>query len=250
MAAGSARVAMVTGACSGIGRATAAAFVRRGYTTALVDIDEGGASDLAGELGQAGQCDFFKCDVASDMSVHETVDSIVSRYGRLDAAFNAAGIAGSGGARVGESSLDDWNRVIAVDLTGVWLCMRYQIPEIVKSGGGSVVNCSSTAGIRGAATMAPYTAAKHGVVGLTKAIALEYAGLGVRVNCVCPASVDTPMFRRTLSPEVIEQLIAASPVGRLGQPEEIADTVLWLCDDSPGFLTGQAIAIDGGMTAR
>jgi NAD(P)-dependent dehydrogenase (short-subunit alcohol dehydrogenase family) len=174
---------------------------------------------------------------------------VVAKYGRLDAAFNSAGIDGEHGNLTAEGTMENWNRVIAVDLTGTWSCMRYQIPAIIDSGGGAIVNCASVAGLRAAPTVSAYTAAKHGVVGLTRVAAREYASQGLRVNAICPGTVDTPMFRRSMSPEVIDTLISAAPIGRLAEAGEIADIALWLCDDAPGFLTGQAIAVDGGMGA-
>ena len=189
------------------------------------------------------------CDVTDDANVADAVARTVAIYGRLDAAFNSAGIDGEHGKPTAECTMANWNRVIAVDLTGTWSCMRYQIPAIIDAGGGSIVNCASVAGLRAAPTVPAYTAAKHGVVGLTKVAAREYASQGLRVNAICPGTVDTPMFRKSMSPEVIENLLTATPIGRLAEASEIADIALWLCDDAPGFLTGQAIAVDGGMGA-
>ncbi|TDC98402.1 SDR family oxidoreductase [Actinomadura sp. 7K507] len=243
------KVVFVTGAGSGIGRAAAEAFVRRGYATALADMDEEAGRGAEAELRRLGECGFFPCDVTDDETVRAAVARAVATYGRLDAAFNAAGIDGESGKPTAECTMENWNRVIAVDLTGTWSCMRYQLPEIVKAGGGSIVNCASVAGLRAAATLPAYTAAKHGVVGLTRGAAREYARSGVRVNAICPGTVDTPMFRRSMPPDVIERLVSANPVGRLAEASEIADIALWLCDDAPGFLTGQAIAVDGGTGA-
>jgi NAD(P)-dependent dehydrogenase (short-subunit alcohol dehydrogenase family) len=173
----------------------------------------------------------------------------VAAYGRLDAAFNAAGIDGEHGKPTAECTMENWNRVIAVDLTGTFSCMRYQIPAMIDSGGGSIVNCASVAGLRAGPTVPAYTAAKHGVVGLTRVAAREYASQGIRVNAICPGTVDTPMFRRSMPPDAITRLLANTPVGRLAEASEIADIALWLCDDAPGFLTGQAIAVDGGVGA-
>jgi NAD(P)-dependent dehydrogenase (short-subunit alcohol dehydrogenase family) len=239
----------VTGAASGIGRAAAEAFVRRGYATALADLNEEGGRKAEAELRALGECAFFECDVSSDHSVRDAVHGAVATYGGLDAAFNAAGIDGEHGKPVAESTMENWNRVIAVDLTGTFSCLRYELPAIVASGGGSVVNCASVAGLRGAPTVSAYTAAKHGVVGLTRAAAREYAQHGVRVNAICPGTVDTPMFRASMTPEVIERLVATNPTGRLADADEIAQIALWLCEDAPGFLTGQAIAVDGGAGA-
>jgi NAD(P)-dependent dehydrogenase (short-subunit alcohol dehydrogenase family) len=243
------KVVFVTGAASGIGRAAAEAFVRRGYATALADLNEEGGRKAEAELRALGECAFFECDVSDDDSVRDALHGAVATYGGLDAAFNAAGIDGEHGKPVAESTMENWNRVIAVDLTGTFSCLRYELPAIVASGGGSVVNCASVAGLRGAPTVSAYTAAKHGVVGLTRAAAREYAQHGVRVNAICPGTVDTPMFRASMTPEVIERLVATNPTGRLADADEIAQIALWLCEDAPGFLTGQAIAVDGGAGA-
>ena len=243
------KVAFVTGAASGIGRAAAEAFVRRGYATALADVDDEAGAKAEAELRAFGECTFFRCDVTDDDTVRDAVRRAVETYGRLDAAFNAAGIDGEHGKPTAECTMENWNRVLAVDLTGTFSCMRYELPEIVKVGGGSVVNCASVAGLRAAPTVPAYTAAKHGVVGLTKAAAKEYARAGVRVNVICPGTVDTPMFRTSMAPKVVERLIAGNPVGRLAEASEIAEVALWLCDDAPGFLTGQAITVDGGAGA-
>jgi NAD(P)-dependent dehydrogenase (short-subunit alcohol dehydrogenase family) len=243
------RVVMVTGAGSGIGRAAVERFVRRGYATALVDVNEEAVRDAAAELKLRGECTFFRCDVTDDAAVQETVARILDWYGRLDAAFNAAGIDGEHGKATADSSLANWNRVIAVNLTGTWSCMRYEIPAIIESGGGSIVNCASVAGLRAAPTVSAYAASKHGVIGLSRTAAREYAELGVRINAICPGTVDTPMFRRAFSAETVRELVAANPVGRLAAAEEIAATAVWLCDDAPGFLTGETIAVDGGLGA-
>lgn len=243
------KVAVVTGAGSGIGKAAAEAFVRHRYATALLDVNADAGRAVASQLADLGECRFFFCDVADDDRVREAVAEVVSMYGRLDVAFNAAGIDGEHGKPTAECTMENWNRVIAVDLTGTWSCMRYELPEIVKAGGGSIVNCASVAGIRAAPTVPAYTAAKHGVVGLTRAAAREYAPYGVRVNAICPGTVDTPMFRHSMAPDVIDRLVSANPTRRLAEATEIAEVALWLCEDAPGFLTGQAIAVDGGAGA-
>ncbi len=243
------KVVFVTGAGSGIGRAAAEAFARRGYAVALGDVDEEAGAKVEAELNHWGTATFIPCDVTDDALVADAVARTVATYGRLDAAFNSAGIDGEHGKPTAEGTMENWNRVIAVDLTGTWSCMRYQIPAIIETGGGAIVNCASVAGLRAAPTVSAYTAAKHGVVGLTKVAAREYASQGLRINAICPGTVDTPMFRASMSPEVIENLLAATPVGRLAEAAEIADTAVWLCDDAPGYLTGQAIAVDGGMGA-
>lgn len=243
------RAAFVTGAGSGIGRAAAAAFVARGYATALIDRDVAAGERAQAELRETGECVFLACDVTDDAAVARAVAATVERYGRLDAAFNAAGVDGEHAATA-DGSLENWNRVIAIDLTGLWSCMRHQIPAMLASGGGSIVNCASVAGLVGAPLCSAYVAAKHGVVGLTKTAALEYARQGIRVNAVCPGMIDTPMSRAGLTPDLTAALLAESAIGRLGEPEEVAAAVIWLCDEAPGFLTGQAIAVDGAWTAR
>jgi NAD(P)-dependent dehydrogenase (short-subunit alcohol dehydrogenase family) len=244
------KVALVTGASSGIGRATAELFVARGYATALVDRDDDAGRVVETQLRKSGECVFIRCDVTDDGAVREAVEQAVGLYGRLDAAFNAAGIDGEAGKPTADCSMENWNRVMAIDLTGLWSCMRYEIPQMLKTGGGSIVNCASVAGIVGAPYVSAYVAAKHGVVGLTKAAALEYARQGIRVNAVCPGMIDTPMTRKGLTPEFAAKLLEESPIGRFGRPTEIASAVVSLCDESSSFLTGQAIAVDGGWTAR
>jgi NAD(P)-dependent dehydrogenase (short-subunit alcohol dehydrogenase family) len=242
------RVAFVTGAASGIGRATAHAFLRRGYRVAFADRNADAGARTVTEFGQTGECIFVACDVTDDDSVSNAVARTVDAYGRLDAAFNAAGIDGEHGKRVAEASMENWHRVLAVDLTGTFSCMRHQIPAIIDSGGGSIVNCASTAGVRAAPTVSAYAAAKHGVVGLTRTAAKEYGRDGVRINAICPGTVDTPMFRESMS-GFIDTLVKSTPVGRLADPEEIADVAVWLCDEAPGYLTGQIIPVDGGVGA-
>lgn len=248
--AGQRKVAFVTGAASGLGRATATAFAARGYATVLADRDEASGRKVEAALREAGgDCLFIACDVADDASVKHAIAKTETNYGRLDAAFNAAGIEGDHGKLTADGSLENWHRVLSVDLTGTFHCLRHQIPLMLKSGGGSIVNCASVAGIRGAPTFAAYVAAKHGVVGLTRTAALEYARQGLRVNAICPGTIDTPMNEK-LDRDLLQSLLDSSPMGRLGRPEEIAATVLFLCDDGAAFVTGQAIAVDGAWTAR
>ena len=246
---GDRKVAFVSGASSGIGRAGAAAFIRNGYATALVDNDERLGRAAQAELSAVGECIFIACDVADEDSVRAAVAQVVATYGRLDAAFNAAGINGTQ-APTAACTTENWNRVIAVDLTGVWHCMRNQIPAMLKSGGGAIVNCASSAGLVGTVNLPAYVAAKHGVVGLTKSAALEYVRQGVRVNAVCPGMIDTPMWHRSIPPGVTAALLEASPAGRFGTADEIAAAALWLCSESATFVTGQAIAVDGAWTSQ
>ena len=212
-------------------------------------MNEAAGKEVESELSALGECSFVSCDVSDDDTVRRAVDHAVATYGRLDAAFNAAGIDGEHGKPTAECTMENWSRVLAVDLTGTFSCMRYELPAIIASGGGAIVNCASVAGLRAAATVPAYTAAKHGVVGLTKAAAVEYARVGVRVNAICPGTVDTPMFRNSMPDAVVDRLIRTNPAGRLAQASEIAEIALWLCQDAPGFLTGQAITVDGGASS-
>lgn len=242
------KVVFITGAASGIGRAAADAFVRRGWRTVLADVNEQAGTATEAELAELGDCTFIPCDVTDDDSVASAVAAAVGHYGRLDAAFNAAGIDGEHGKRLADSTMENWHRVMAVDLTGTFSCMRHQIPAIIESGGGSIVNCASTAGLRAAPTVSAYTAAKHGVIGLTRVAAKEYGRAGVRVNAICPGTVDTPMFRASMS-GFVDKLVAGNPVGRLAEASEIASVAVWLCDEAPGYLTGDIITVDGGVGA-
>jgi NAD(P)-dependent dehydrogenase (short-subunit alcohol dehydrogenase family) len=243
------KVAFVTGAASGIGRATAEAFVRAGYRTALADLNEADGAKAEAELSALGEAKFFACNVTDDASVAAAVSGTVAAFGGLHAAFNAAGISGEQGKRVAECSLENWNVVVGVDLTGTFHCMRHQIPAILASGGGAIVNCASVAGLLGAATFGAYVAAKHGVVGLTKAAALEYGRDGLTVNAICPGTVNTAM-NQALPREVLQPVIDANPIPRLAEPSEIAETVLFLCSDGARYFNGQAVAVDGGWTAQ
>lgn len=249
MKQGEDRVAFVTGAGSGIGRATAQAFVEAGYAVALVDRDKGAGLAAQRDLSALGTCRYVACDVTDDASVAGAVAQTLSAYGRLDAAFNAAGIDGEHGKRTADCTLENWHRVIGVDLTGTFYCMRHQIPAMLASGGGSIVNCASVAGLVGAATFAAYVAAKHGVVGLTKTAALEYAREGITVNAICPGTINTQM-NQALPRDLLQGLLDASPMGRLGEPAEIAATALFLCSDGAKFLNGQALAVDGGWITQ
>jgi NAD(P)-dependent dehydrogenase (short-subunit alcohol dehydrogenase family) len=242
------KVALVTGAASGIGRATAEAFVARGYATVLVDREAKSGEKAQETLRRTGECTFLRCDVTNDDEVRGTIEQAVALYGRLDAAFNAAGVNGDM-APLAEGTIENWNRVIAIDLTGVWSCMRYEIRQMLKNGGGSIVNCASVSGLVAAEQLSPYVAAKHGVIGLTKAAAIEYIRQGIRVNAVCPGMISTPMFD-SITPDVASALVGASPAGRFGTPAEIAAAVMWLSDESSSFVVGHALVADGGWTAK
>jgi NAD(P)-dependent dehydrogenase (short-subunit alcohol dehydrogenase family) len=244
------KVILVTGSTYGIGKSTAIAFAERGAKVVLSDWKEDvDTARLIKEKG--GDCLFIQCDVSDEEQVKKLVSGTIAHYGRLDYAFNNAGIEGEGGSTV-DCSTENWDNTISINLKGVWYCMKYQIPEMLKSGGGSIVNNASIAGLVGFAGLPAYVASKHGVVGLTKSAALDYAKQGIRINAVCPGVIHTPMIDRFTGedPAVLEQMVAAKPMGRVGQPEEIADTVVFLCSDASSFITGQALAVDGGWTVH
>ncbi len=247
------KVALVTGAAAGIGKATAFAFAAEGASVALVDSDEQRGGLVADEIREAGgRALFIPADVSQAELANAMVSATMSRFGRLDFAFNNAGIEGDPGPIELCSDLN-WDRTLAVNLTGVFLCMRAEIPAMRDSGGlGAIVNCASIAGLNGFPGLAAYVASKHGVNGLTRSAALELAADGIRVNSVCPGAIETEMIQRIKveQPELIERTVAAHPLGRLGQPEEIAACVIWLCSAGAGFVTGQAIAVDGGYTTQ
>lgn len=251
MTIGKGLVALVTGASAGIGKATAKAFARESYTTVLADVNEGQGRDAAAECErEGGTCQFIRCDVADETSVQNLIGEIVSRFGRLDAAFNNAGIEGALGPTA-DCTTENFDRIIAVNLRGTFFCLREELRQMTKQErGGAIVNCSSIAGLIGFAGIPAYTASKHGVVGLTKNAALEYAKANIRVNAVCPGAIDTAMLDRLMTSGVPrETIVATEPVNRLGTPEEIASAVVWLCSGSASFVTGQALAVDGGWTA-
>jgi NAD(P)-dependent dehydrogenase (short-subunit alcohol dehydrogenase family) len=245
------KVALVTGGGSGIGRASALTFAREGAKVVVADVAvEGGEETVRLIQQHGGEAVFVKADVARAAEVEALVARAVQTYGRLDCAHNNAGIEGAAATTV-DYAEDAWERVIAINLKGVWLCMKYEIPPILKQGGGAIVNTASTAGLVGYRGGSAYVASKHGVVGLTKTAALEYAKAGVRVNAVCPGAIDTPMMGRLTGhrPQRAERMAAAEPVGRMGRPEEIAEAVVWLCSEAASFVTGHAMAVDGGITA-
>ena len=247
------KVALVTGGSSGIGKATALAFARAGYGVVLSDKDSRGGREVLAEIEAAGApAMFVRCDVSDPVEVCDLFEQALSRFGRLDAAFNNAGTEGRTATTL-DCTDENWDQVLAVNLTGVWHCMRFEIRQMLKQeSGGVIVNCASIAGLVGFAGLPAYVASKHGVVGLTRTAALEYATSNIRVNAVCPGAIETPMLERVMDsgPETRAAILAGEPVGRLGKPEEVAAAVLWLCGDGASFTTGQALAVDGGWTAR
>ena len=246
------KVALITGAGSGIGRASALAFAREGAKVAVADIVvEGGEETVRMVKEAGGEAFFIKVDVANAAEVEAMVNAVVDTYGRIDCAYNNAGIEGRL-ASTDEYPEDVFDKVIDINLTGVWLCMKYELPHMLKQGSGAIVNTASGAGLIGVAGMSAYVASKHGVVGLTKTAALEYAKSGIRVNSVCPGLIQTPMVERITAdqPQLGEALVAAEPVGRTGKPEEIAESVVWLSSDAASFVTGHAMSVDGGFVAQ
>ncbi len=246
------KIALVTGGGSGIGRATAIALAREGAKVMIADyVPEGGDGTVNMIKGKGGDASFVRADVSVTKQVEAMVNKTVETYGRIDIAFNNAGIVGRMGNTV-EATEENFDSIIATNLKGVWLCMKYEIPQMLKQGGGAIVNTSSTAGLVAVEAMSAYIASKHGVIGLTKTAALEFAQKNIRVNCVCPGLTNTPMVRRMFDTGQAneQEFLAGEPVGRIGQPEEIAAGVVWLLSDAASFVTGHPLTIDGGSVAR
>lgn len=247
------KVALVTGAATGIGRAAARALGAEGASVIVADVDVERGREVAKEIEDKGGAAFFvETDVSDDASVAACVSRAVEHFGGLDLAFNNAGIEGVP-AITHECTPENWQRTLGVNLNGVWFCMRHEIPAMLERGRGAIVNNSSVAGLVGFASIPAYTASKHAILGLTKTAALEYAKLGIRVNAVCPGVIDTEMIDRFTGhhqSQADAAMVAMEPVRRYGRPEEIADAVVWLCSDRASFVTGQAIAVDGGFVAQ
>lgn len=246
------KVALVTGGGSGIGQATALIFAREGAKVVVADITvEGGEETVRQIQAAGGDATFVKTDVSKAAEVEALVNQTVETYGQLDCAFNNAGIEGAAKFTT-ECSEEEFERTIAVNVTGVWLCMKYEIQHMLSHGGGSIVNTASAAGLIGLPSASDYVASKHAVVGLTKTAALEYAKSGIRVNAVCPGAIDTPMIARSAQaiPGFDELAVAMEPVGRFGRSSEIGEAVAWLCSDAASFVTGIPMSVDGGMVAQ
>lgn len=246
------KVALVTGGGSGIGRATALTFAREGARVVVSDVVvDSGEETVQGIQAAGGTALFVQTDVSHASEVESLVSQTVATYGQLDYAHNNAGTEGRPDMTT-DYTEEAWDRVMAINLTGVWLCMKYEILQMLTQGGGAIVNTSSAAGLVGFRRASAYVASKHGVVGLTKTAALEYAKSGVRVNAVCPGAIDTPMMGRITDhrPHTAAKMASAEPIGRMGSPQEIAEAVVWLCSDAASFVMGHAMSVDGGMVVQ
>ncbi|HTQ63849.1 MAG TPA: SDR family oxidoreductase [Puia sp.] len=245
------KVALVTGASYGIGRAAAIAFAQRGAKLVIADYKEDKNNETLQGIKNAGSEGIFvQCDVSKSNEVQILIDKCITTYGQLDFAFNNAGVEGTQGL-THECTEENWDRTISINLKGIWLCMKMEIPEMLKIGKGVIVNCSSVAGLNGFINLPAYVASKHGIVGITKTAALEYAQKGIRVNAVCPGVIHTAMIDRLTggSSDAEKQFSGMEPVGRMGKPEEIAEAVVWLCSDAASFVTGVPFPVDGGFDA-
>ena len=245
------KVAIVTGGASGIGRTTAQFYARDGARVAISDVDEAGGEETVRLIEAAGgEATFIRADVSNSEDCQALVNSTTERFGRLDIAFNNAGIGGESNLTA-DYSVAGWNNLIGINLSGVFYCMKYEIPAILRSGGGSIVNMASILGQVAFANSSAYVASKHGVIGLTKNAAVEYASQGVRVNSIRPAFIRTPLIAGIEADEQVRNLlISLHPIGRLGEPEEVAELVIWLSSDLASFVTGSYYPIDGGYLAR
>lgn len=248
----SGKVALVTGGTSGIGKATAIALAQAGAKVVVAGRRQVEGEETIRQIQAIGGEGFaVPADVSKEADVQMLIEKIMTYYGRLDIAFNNAGVE-QDPTPLAEQTEATYDRIMDINVKGVWLSLKHEIPALLKSGGGAIVNTSSVAGLVGGAMIPIYTASKHAVEGLTKSLALEYAKQGIRVNAVSPGPIQTEMFDRLskANPEAIEQIIAGEPMGRMGTPEEVANAVLWLCSDASSFVTGQSISVDGGIVAQ
>lgn len=249
----SAKVAFISGAGSGIGRASAELFAAEGAQLIAVDIDGAALAETVSKIQQQGYgAEARECDVTDEGAVKQLIGDILAKYGRLDCAFNNVGVMGQPAA-LGDTSLADWQRVLTVNLTSVFLCMKYQIPPMQQQGHGAIVNTASGAGVVGMATLSPYSASKHGVLGLTKSAALEYATSHIRVNAICPGTTDTPFLRAGINGDkATEDYLRSSLTsdGQFGQPMQVAEAALWLCSDRASWVSGESMFVDGGFVCR
>ena len=246
------KTALVTGAGSGIGRAAALALANGGANVVVADVDiDGGRETVALIEAAGGRATFAHADVSRAADVEALVNAAVETYGGLDCAFNNAGIQGDL-SPTAECTEENWDAITGINLKGVWLCMKYEIQQMLKQGRGAIVNNASNFGIVGSNGMPAYSAAKHGVIGLTKTAAIEYAGRGVRVNVVCPGPVQTPLVDKIVvrQPEIVDAIVAQQPIGRMGNPDEVARAVVWLCSDEASFVVGSVLSVDGGYVAQ
>jgi len=246
------KVALVTGAGSGLGLATAKAFAESGAAVALADSNATTVRTAAEELSAQGHKTLaIHCDVADDTQVESMVEQTVAKFGRLDAAYNNAGVQNVA-VEAAETTREDFDRVISINLRGVWSCMKFELRQMLKQGSGAIVNCSSIGGLVAGPKRGTYQASKHGVLGLTKSAALDYAARGIRINAVCPGIIDTSMLDKMMATQAdaLSAMLKGVPIGRLGRPEEIASAVLWLCSSAASFMVGHALAVDGGYTIR
>jgi NAD(P)-dependent dehydrogenase (short-subunit alcohol dehydrogenase family) len=247
------QVALVTGAGSGLGLATARAFAESGATVVIADWHEDSVQAAAKALTARGHRALaIRCDVADDAQVEALVRETVGKFGRLDVAYNNAGVQNLL-AETADTTRDDYDRVMGINLRGVWSCMKFELREMRRQGSGSIVNCSSLGGLVGGAERGIYHAAKHGVLGFTKSAALEYAARGIRINAICPGLIQTPMSDQMVAAgqgEALKAMEKSIPMARVGRPEEIASAVLWLCSDAASYVTGQSLSVDGGFNMR
>lgn len=246
------KIVLITGGAQGMGFDTAKAFANQGARIVIADYNEKQAQLAAESINNLGQTAIsIPCDVSKENDVKQMMDQIIKVFGRLDAAFNNADIQ-SPSTNIADLTSDEYDRILDINLKGVWLCMKYELLQMRQQGNGAIVNCSSLGGLVGGAGRAAYHAAKHGVLGLTKSAALEYATQNIRINAVCPGTIDTPMLEKMFETGDLsrEDLARVQPIGRLGKGSEIADTVLWLCSPSSSFVIGQSISVDGGYTIQ